>query len=261
MDKDFRPLLIAVSDVHLRSPDDERAQLLCGLLEQALAWRPQVFLLLGDIFDFCIGGPTYYRKRYEQLFSCMQRLGSAGTRVLFVEGNHEFSMQKFGLSSVEICAAESTQLEIDGTTIAVRHGDLLRAPPSYKIFRTVLKSEIVRATAAAMPARLFESFALSHAKHSRARDVYRTLDLESLMRAAAGWLDGAGAKYGIFGHFHVPYAEPAVEWGGHGGGTILSMDSWDKPNALVYCRAGFTRLIRGGGEWTQIPMQRYLSPK
>ena len=227
----FKAELLMVSDVHLRGPDDVRCRLLCDVVDRAMSGSVKTFLLLGDIFDFCIGGPKFYRQKYQVLSGKLEDLAAS-------EGNHEFSMTAMRWKGVEVVQSEAMMLEC-GAKIAIRHGDLLNAPKSYRLFRWALKSRMIRGIAAAIPATVMESYALSHAKISRSRDQYRHLDHSGLMAAANVWLQETSALHGIFGHFHVPYAEPREA----GAGKILSVSSWDDPNFLIFNAGKFSRGI------------------
>jgi len=265
--------LLVVSDVHLRGPEDVRCVLLSNLLGKVRAGSVKTVLLLGDIFDFCIGGPPYYRERYQKLIEILERVAGSGTRVIFLEGNHEFSMDRMKWKGVEIVSREALVLEIltggdtgagnggagpKNTRLAIRHGDLLHAPWSYQIFRRVLKSAFVCGVARAVPPRIMEAYALSHAKVSRARDPYRVIDHQQLLEAAEAWVGVEDAQHGVFGHFHVPYAEKRK----NGSGFILSLRAWDEPNFLLFSGGVFSRGVydNSTGEWLQTPAISYFSP-
>ena len=77
---------------------------------------------------------------------------------------------------------------------------------------------------------------------SRSADEYRTINHDAILTAVYTWLESGKQDYGLFGHFHVPYAEPRRD--GLKGG-VFSVDCWDKPNLLVFKEGRFERLWLG----------------
>jgi UDP-2,3-diacylglucosamine hydrolase len=233
------PLVVA-SDIHLRAPDDERALLLESVLDRCLQGQVDHFVLLGDIFDFCFGGSQWFRNKFVRLGAKLEALAASGTQVVFVEGNHEFDMASMGWKGVHIHRPFDLAINLKaGPRVRFCHGDLLHAPKLYRLFRAIIKSPVAILGARAVPGHMFDAWSLNFAAHSRSKDEYRSLDHEALMRAANAWLDRTDAEFGVFGHFHVPYAEPRLA----GRGRIFSLDSWDKPNLLVFGRGDFRRIF------------------
>jgi len=256
-DKPFQWPFVMVSDVHLRQPDDARARLLELVIARCRAGDVECLLLGGDIFDFCFGGSAWFRNKFAGIGNALETLAASGTRVIFVEGNHEFDLRSMGWSGVEIRTERDFAIELrNGLKIQVCHGDLLLSHWTYRVFRFVIKARITHLAARLIPGKWFDLWALNHAKNSRARDEYRTLDHQALMASANRWLDQTSAQHGFFGHFHVPYAEPRA---GRNDGRILSVESWDRPNLLVYGPDGFSRVnLKHDGESTLLEAKSIL---
>ena len=51
--KDSHLQILMVTDIHLGKMPDARGQALLRLIDQALKWKIEYFVLGGDIFDFC----------------------------------------------------------------------------------------------------------------------------------------------------------------------------------------------------------------
>src|SRR3954469_15449501 len=88
------PLVVA-SDVHLRTLDDRRGELLVDALGR-LGHGVECLVLNGDVFDFCFGGSRYFRRKFAALGAILEAISRRGTRVVFVEGNHEFHLGEIG---------------------------------------------------------------------------------------------------------------------------------------------------------------------
>lgn len=220
--------LVVVSDCHIRQPDDLRATTLVALIDSLSGDTCKVFLLLGDIFDFFLAGSHYFERRFAALGVALSALSQRGTRVIYVEGNHEFHLPRLSWSGIEFWTQKSHTLILAGRKIAISHGDVIYASPNYLRFRAALKSAPIHLIARTMPATFLNTYALGHAKVSRSQDKYRTVDHAALIATMTQWVDDADCDDGIFGHFHVPYGEPTPKRGGR----IMSVESWDRPNIL-----------------------------
>jgi len=231
--------LVVVSDVHLRQPDDQRCMILMGLIAQ-LRKPTEYFVLNGDIFDFCFGDSDYFRKKFHALGQALVDAVNRGVKVVFIEGNHEFHMDELGWEHVEIVKSHSRPVELkSGAKIMIGHGDLITEDPTYCAFRAFVKSGFTRAVAKTLPGKWLDAYALKHASISRSQDEYRKLDHKRILSAFEGFVGAGDYTHGIIGHYHVPYAEKRT----NGKGMLLSVDSWDVPNALTFENGDFYRLF------------------
>ena len=230
--------LVVVSDIHLRQSDDERARLLIDLTER-LGPSVEMFVLNGDIFDFCFGGGRYFREKFAAIGAALTTLSGRGVRVVFIEGNHEFHMDQIGWEGVAVVQERDFVVTLrSGAKIKLMHGDRLKNERLYLAFRAFCKSKIVGYLSRFLPGKLLDAYAVAHSGYSRGQDKYRTLDHEEILGHFDRWMGAGEPPHGIIGHFHVPYAEPRRT----GTGMMLSVDSWDKPNALTFEAGGFSRL-------------------
>ncbi len=231
------PLVVA-SDVHLKRPGDERAQLLLDVIERI--GNVEYFVLNGDIFDFCLGDSAYFRKKFQGLGEALARLTARGVKTLFLEGNHEFHMRRMGWAGVEIVTEPFYVVTLaSGAKIKIGHGDLITNEKLYRAFRGLVKSRYANWGAQLLPGSWLDSYALKHASLSRAQDKYRKLDHARILAAFNDWLGDGSYDHGIIGHFHVPYAEKRATHDG----LMVSVDSWDLPNLLIFKDQRFQRVF------------------
>lgn len=245
----LRAELVVVSDVHLRTIDDARSLLLRDAL---LRLSPAVehLVLNGDIFDFCSGDAPYYRAKFAALGEDLATIAARGTRVTFVEGNHEIGMRQVGWPGVDVVDDRDLLVTLkSGVRIKVCHGDLIIEDPWYRAFRGLIKSRVGTAIARTVPGSWIDAYAMKHATISRSQDKYRTLDHGRILAAFDRWLADGGCDHGIIGHFHVPYAEPRPG----GVGCMMSVESWDRPNLLLFGDGRFARAFpRSVGERIEV---------
>lgn len=230
--------LVVISDVHLRGLDDERGRLFLEVLDKIRAAEVGRLVLLGDIFDFCLGTSSYFRQKFSRVGEVLGQIADSGTTVTFFEGNHEFRLAGFGWQGVEFVPFGDRIFEVaDGTRIKAAHGDLVYSSWVYRSFRFVVKSWLFLTACRFVPGAWLERFALGNAEMSRQYDHYRKLDHEELLAAMNDWAPPSQCDHAVFGHFHTPYAETREQ----GSGQLLSVDCWDTPSILAYRRGQFWR--------------------
>jgi UDP-2,3-diacylglucosamine hydrolase len=239
--------IVAVSDIHIRHPSDDRCALLIDLIRQCADVRVPCFALLGDIFDFCLGGGSYFRSKFQEVGAALEQLAANGTHVIFIEGNHEFSMADMNWQGVQFVSETSGNLghvwtSPSGKRIGMSHGDLFNAPDSYLWFRKLIKSKATLYGVSKLPGVLMDTYALNHARASRSRDPYRRLDESEIFSDADNLAASHDADHMLFGHFHRPWTVPLRTISGRReNGLMLCMPSWDRPNLLVYDGENFHR--------------------
>lgn len=235
--------LVAISDVHLVDMDSPRGGILLGLLD----WlekevRPQYFILMGDIFEFYLGNSRYFADKFAPLWAALHQISKVGTKVIFIEGNHEFELKNARCAGVQFMTASSETLLLEsGARIAVGHGDLIYSNLNYRLFRSLVKSRCVQLMVKGVPGPIIDGYALRHAKLSRAADRYRSLVHSEVLSAMKGWALKDDVESVLFGHFHVPYSsffecEQKIRR------RIVSFESWEQPNLLTRAKGEYQRL-------------------
>jgi UDP-2,3-diacylglucosamine pyrophosphatase LpxH len=139
-----------ISDVHLGFPGCH-AEFLCDFLDQV---NCEFLYLVGDIVDF-----QYMRKRrfwpesHSDVVQKILEMARAGTRVVYVPGNHDDSMRRFcGLAFGHIeVMAESMHESADGRRFLVIHGDqfdsAIRCSPLLSVIGTWTYDGLLRSNA------------------------------------------------------------------------------------------------------------------
>ncbi|MFO7766529.1 MAG: UDP-2,3-diacylglucosamine diphosphatase [Pelovirga sp.] len=134
---------IFLSDAHLRNAQDDNYKHLMGLLndQQDL----DALFLLGDIFEFWLGYRHLVFAAYVPLLEQLRQLTDSGTRLYFVEGNHDFSLGPY-FSDTLGCTVITEQelIKWDGRSILLCHGDLINPTPAYLCLRKFWRSSFIK---------------------------------------------------------------------------------------------------------------------
>lgn len=239
--------LVVASDLHVKDPHDSKGVLLSEALQQIATGKVKQFCLLGDVFDFCLGSNPYFRKKFSTYGAALEKVSKTGTKVTFVEGNHEFAMSQMGWQHCNITSAKDLVIDVENNgPVAFSHGDLIHCKWHYRVFRWAIKSPLSVVVAGLVPGKLLDRYALWQAKTSRSYDDIRKLNHRELFKDALLWLDQKKTKTGIIGHFHVPYHEQLTD-----SRLLLSMDCWELPNFLIFKNGKIDRIYFKNGKWVQ----------
>lgn len=83
-----------ISDVHVDRPGGNEELKFVNFLNQCIEDKVEVVFLLGDIFNVIAGADTKYFEKYKLSFEAFDRLIGVGTRIIYLQGNHEFHLEK-----------------------------------------------------------------------------------------------------------------------------------------------------------------------
>jgi UDP-2,3-diacylglucosamine hydrolase len=236
---DLEADLVYISDVHLKDPADERSRLLLDSIRRLRKDRLQALVLGGDIFDFCFGASDYFQEKFSEYRELLEGFAASGCQVVFIQGNHEFSLNDLAWKGVEFVTTHDTVITLKcGTKFGFAHGDRFLADWSYRAYLKLTRSSPWKWGAKLVPAGRLDAFALKCSGYSRDRGEYRDLDIPRVIAAAKAWAAGLNVDHGIFGHFHFPFF---IERGDTKNGRLVSVESWNRPNMLLYHRGRFLR--------------------
>jgi UDP-2,3-diacylglucosamine hydrolase len=232
------PLLV-VSDIHLNHVGDDRSRLLLQVLEGVSQSEVEYLVFMGDIFDFCLGSHPYFQRKFQAIGRALEKVVESGTQVIYLEGNHEFKLASLPWKGVQVIPEGTHVIRLkSGETIQMAHGDLIYSHNMYRAFRRFVKSPLVTGVARLLPGPWMDRLATKSSEVSRAQDQYRQIEHDKILAAVDAWLEAGPGDFGIFGHFHVPYAEPRRD---RRKGGLFSVECWDRPNVLAFKDGRFHR--------------------
>ena len=186
---------------------------------------------MGDVFDFYFGRAAFFHRKYRTLIKALEDLASTSVRVLFIQGNHEFSLERSPWKNVEIvCFGTKIVTLKDGTSMAFSHGDYLLPKKEYFFYMAIVRSQVFQRLAGICPGWLMNKICLYLSSCSRKK--YKPLDKKFLKKCARTWLESTGASFGFSGHYHISLED---SWGeGSASKKMIFIPSWHRPNALGF---------------------------
>lgn len=211
---------IFLSDAHLRSPQDKNYQLLLKFLDQQKDLDH--LFLLGDIFEFWLGYRHVVFSAYVPLLEKLRQLKNQGTKLYFVEGNHDFNMGSYFAEELKCTVIPDQQLvKIDNQSIFICHGDLLKADRGYRLLRSFWRSRPARALAHIIHPDLVWTFALwlsNKSSKNKPNRVHRDPSPYLAELSQSALIGNAQAI--VCGHYHYPVASQ------YNGIQLLALGDW-----------------------------------
>ena len=158
------------------------------------------------------------------LFEALDRLQRSGTRLVYVEGNHDFHLEP-GFRNRLPCRIlpDGGPVELDGQRILLVHGDLVnRADRGYRLLRASLRSLPLRLLIRLLPPNLTWWIAQrsSQASRSSCQNKSRRWPARDLLIPYAQERLAEGYQAIITGHFHQPFHERLA------GGDLIALGDW-----------------------------------
>ncbi len=234
---------VFLADAHLRQPTDANYRMLLAFLAEQQG-RTDILALLGDICEFLVGIPDRLFPNYVPLFQALEQLQRGGTRLVYVEGNHDFLLADCFRNRFPCqIMPDGGALELDRQRVLLVHGDLANpADRGYRLLRAVLRSLPLRVLIRTLPPAWVWRIAERSSQASRrssgskrrrwpARDV---LVPYATARLAEGY------QTIITGHFHQPFREQLP------GGELIALGDWITQYSYAVWEDGAFRLERYG---------------
>ncbi len=208
---------IFLADAHLRQPHDHNYQLLLNFLNQQR--HVDALFLLGDIFDFWLGYKHLAFTPYIPLLEMLRQLSEGGTKLYFVEGNHDFNIGPYFTETLN-CTVIPDQKVItwEGKSILISHGDLLIPDKNYQRLRSFWRSGFVKALAKIVHPDLVWSFAMWLCSKSPKNDPAKDhVDPTPYLQSFAA---RSNCDIVVSGHYHHPLDLD------HQGTRIIALGDW-----------------------------------
>ena len=139
--------IACLSDVHIREPQDESAQLFLRFLGHECVGKADTIIFLGDIFDCMVGPYSHYLVKFREIFEAVNDLAET-KRVCYFQGNHDFYLEKLFKRDTDLAHLKKIEVyrkgqvfSLEGQNIYFEHGDDAEIGNiSYKAYKKVINS-------------------------------------------------------------------------------------------------------------------------
>lgn len=208
---------IFLSDAHLRHPQDDNYQKLLNFLNQQKDL--DALFLLGDVFEFWLGYKHLAFTAYIPLLEKLRQLSTSGTKLFFVEGNHDFNLGPYFTNTLN-CTVIPDQRKInwEGKDILISHGDLVKADPNYQRLRSFWRSWPIKFLAKLIHPDFVWSFALWLSNKSSKNNPEKSHQDPSPYLIP--FSETSDSDIVVCGHFHFPLDTE------HQGVRIIALGDW-----------------------------------
>ncbi|HEY4707970.1 MAG TPA: UDP-2,3-diacylglucosamine diphosphatase [Thermodesulfobacteriota bacterium] len=195
--------IVFIADGHLKGDDTEGQASLAKFLDSLKA---DTLVVLGDLFDFWTGSNRVARKKYMTVLDSLLRIQARGTKIIYCEGNHDFSMGAFFTQKLKADVyPEISEVMIDGKRFLLGHGDTISMTTGYRLWRGYLRSPLFTAVSAIATSPVVWAIAGSLSKRSRGKDRYlsEVNQVEARLREFAKGKLAEGFDAVVLGHSHA----------------------------------------------------------
>ncbi len=197
---------VFVADAHLLGLDDPNQASLVRFVDSLEG--VETLIILGDLFDYWVGYNRVVYKEYAPILESFKRLVERGTKMVYVEGNHDFLMGDFFTSTLgAVVHDESTIVDTEGMHIFLAHGDTVKMTIGYKRWRKFARGPYARLLTLLLGSRGVWWLARRISRNSRAKSMAKYeagSALDNRLKEAAKWkIDETGVDAVVMGHSHT----------------------------------------------------------
>ncbi|MBI5587210.1 MAG: UDP-2,3-diacylglucosamine diphosphatase [Deltaproteobacteria bacterium] len=235
--------IVFIADAHLKGLDDPNQKKFVDFLDSLCG--ADKLVVLGDLFDFWTGYNRVVEMNYRPALEALLRLKRRGVDIVYIEGNHDFSMGSFFTDTLKaLVCPDSHILELNGKRYYLSHGDTIGMTFGYRLWRGFLRSPLFGVTARLVTPRGVWKAALylsnrSRDRHNRGSSRYNAT--ENSIREFAAKKLSEGVDGVITGHSHSPGVHNLK------GGVYANPGSLIDGEYLVWEDGAF-KVERGGGQ-------------
>lgn len=221
--------VVFVADGHLKGLHDPNQASLVAFLDSLSA---DTLAVMGDLFDFWTGSNRVAREQYAPVLEALLRLRGRGTKIMYFEGNHDFSMGPFFTNDLEAMVFPGiTAMRLGERRLVMGHGDTVGMSAGYRLWRAYLRSPLFRGMAMLATSRGVWEIARRLSSKSRNRSYPKENSTEKRLVEFARDEIGMGADLVVLGHSHEP-GVTLLEWAGRQG-VYANPGSWARDRSYL----------------------------
>lgn len=222
--------MVFIADAHIKGLGDPNQAALVKFLDSI---DGGTLAVLGDLFDFWTGSNSVAFREYAPALDAFLRLKKRGVKMMYFEGNHDFSMGPFFTQELSARVFDAfSELEIGKKKFLIGHGDTVAMSFGYRLWRAYLRSPFFRATASIVGAKGVWAIAARLSRKSRkAAYLSKVNHVEKRLREFAQERVGKGADFVVLAHSHEPGVN-AIESAGRKG-VYANPGSWARDKSYL----------------------------
>ncbi len=190
-----------VSNAHLGAAPRGTEERLLAFIDTIRGSADSLYIL-GDLLDFWFEYGRAIPKHGFRVLAELVHLRRAGTRVVYLAGNHDLRFRDFLSRELGIEAATVLDVRLDGRRVWMSHGDEVDSRPIPALFRRLMRSRINNLLYSFVHPDVGIGFASWIARRSRARGQDDFLREEMARYAESRIAEGFDIV--VTGHLHVP---------------------------------------------------------
>lgn len=193
--------MVFIADGHLKGLSDPNQSALVRFLDEVKA---DTLAVMGDLFDFWTGSNAVAKAQYAPVLEAFLRLRKRGVKIMYFEGNHDFSMGPFFINDLKAQVFEGlSEVKLGQNHCVLGHGDTIEMSSGYRLWRAYLRSPLFKIMAAIATPPAVWAIANRLSKKSRKRSYpVKENFTEKKLREFAKDRIGRGADIIVLGHSH-----------------------------------------------------------
>jgi UDP-2,3-diacylglucosamine hydrolase len=206
---------IFVGDAHFARGDKGRRKHFSRFIQKNRS-KLSTLVIMGDFFDFWFGfrDITPLKKEYGDLLEILERLRRDGVRIIYFEGNHDFSLgsyirQELGIEVYD----KSVEMKLDGRRIFLAHGDRISPTLDHWLVSGIIRNKFAYLVTSLLGSRIVMAIARRWSASSRGRNMERSPVVIARLRSFAQRKLKQGFDTVILAHTHLPEALMVKEQG------------------------------------------------
>jgi UDP-2,3-diacylglucosamine hydrolase len=200
-----------VSDIHIGSPTDDRAELFLNFLSGLRGGgNASHLILMGDIFDLWVAAHSYFVDKYQSITDEIVRLRDEGVEIHYFEGNHDLYLRHYWGEQLGLTVHEGpAYFDLGHQTVRIEHGDQMDPDDrGYRFLRWFLRTPPLKFLMPRLPGSLVVAIGKRSSQSSRvytseSKTISREDTIRKIRRHAEKVYDEAPFNLIISGHVHV----------------------------------------------------------
>ncbi len=199
---------IFVGDAHFARGDKGRREHFASFIQKNRS-KLTTLVIMGDFFDFWFGfrDITTLKKEYGDILELLHGLRADGVRVIYFEGNHDFSLGSYMCEELGIEVHDrATEMDLNGKRIFLAHGDRISPTLDHWIVSGILRNWFAYRVTSLLGSKIVMAIAHRWSASSRGRNMERSPVVIAQLRSFAQRKLKQGFDAVILAHTHLPEA-------------------------------------------------------